>query len=273
MEVGFTGGENGTVDREAYASVEGGCAATGWRGCIGSNNGRNEGNGMKSEDDPRSIDWAPKKVEAIERRLNSLEEEGVSNDKIFSTHNERIGALETRVSELLDRVNELQNAIASKVRAELSEGFRDLEPEPEFSAPIGAVLGERRGDPKDYLVTRSPGGMLAAHQTKHGGIFAVGNPERGVVRDGKAVLEKVTGAAAMREEAYSRGYSAGRASVVDELQSRMAAFFDEKEIFGEWRTKIEAALLKPLQVQKPFKREIHPRLAAELGTVENSGSE
>lgn len=225
---------------------------------------------MDSDNDPRSIDWAPRKIEAIEGQLAELERryenlvrevshQGIAFNRqlaeIRDRHRELVKQGADEIEALTERLNELQNAIASKVRDELSAGFRDLEPEPEFSAPIGAVFGERRGDPADYLVKRNP--------TKHGGIFAVGNPKRGVVIDNfSQVQDRIMGASALRDEAFGRGYSMGVSAAIDEAEKRVITALDRAGIFSPTtRRRILDAL-----------RRTDRKLLGEKGPAQNSGS-
>lgn len=233
---------------------------------------------MNSDDDPRAIDWAPKKIRAIELDLANLRtifgddrkvrERGEQNmggriydleqavARIEERHRELVKQSADEIETLTDRVNELQNAIASKVRDELSEGFRELEIEPEYSPPIGQVFGERRGDPSNYAVKRSPENTLSAHQAKHGGLFALGDHERGVVQ------EKILGAAALRDEAFGRGYSMGVSAAIDEAESRVMAALDRAEVFNpSTRRRILDAL-----------RRTDRKLLGEKGPIQNSGS-
>lgn len=229
---------------------------------------------MNSDDDERSIDWAPTRIKKLEEetgRLNHRITEAMERitgetcrfNRLREMHHDLVKQSADEIGALTDRVNELQGAIASRVREELSAGFRDLEPEPEFSTPIGRRIEEKRqevdrilgraGDTEDRTHLRGTG-----TPARHGGLFALGGvvppildemhptPEKGFHRGSMA---------AVFEASWERGYEAGRRAAIDEAESRIGDVLDRSNILNPaTRSKIIEAITAVLSTKTGNRR-------------------
>lgn len=237
---------------------------------------------MDSEDDERSIDWAPTKIRLLENQIERMSENFTKKiDLLDERTTERFEAQSARINELTDRVNELQAAIASRVREELSAGFRELDPDEEFSPPIGG----RAGDVVDHTHLRGTGQVA-----RNGGLFALGSETPVVEAQPGGVVPEVSfkrgSIAAVFEASWERGYEAGRRAAVDEAQSRVGVVLDRSHIFNpatrlKIMNEIKAVLTTkpaddmPFQLELAEKRVIakcvemgwHPNSPAALGMV------
>ncbi len=168
-------------------------------------NGRRNEENMDSKNDPRSVDWAPEQIAALKERLDGLISDTASE---IESLREGIKALSEQSNVDRDRINELQAAIASKVRSELSAGFSELDPE--FSPAIG-----RASDTSDKAHLRKRDVPLG---------FAVGQAEYGVIPQRDHAIG--TGGVVQYEETWSKGYAAGVAAARDEMESRLISALD-----------------------------------------------
>lgn len=204
---------------------------------------------MNSDNDPRAVDWPEKQVarldgeiervtenftvrlDAHDRRLTSVEEEAVTNDRIFNSHNNRIGALETQVSELRTALAAYGVPIAGVRRSYLID--------PDFSPPIGGRIVEDGEDPFGFHRRRGDTEDLSSKRVQD---VPPGVPlgTRGVVRS--------------EQEAYSRGYSTGfdegQQTQVSEAQDRVAAILDSLDLGTNIRENILKAVAGQVVVPK-----------------------
>lgn len=220
---------------------------------------------MDSKDDERSIDWAPTKIRLLENQIERMSE----------NFTKKIDLLDERTTERFEaqsaRINELQGAIASRVREELSAGFRDLEPEPNVPDVFSPPIGGRAGDVVDHTHLRGTGQVA-----RHGGIFALSTLPGGVVDEAPFVKGSI---ADISEKGWERGYEAGRRAAVDEAQSRVGVVLDRSHIFNpatrlKIMNEIKAVLTTKPADDMPFQLELaEKRVIAkcvEMGWHENS---
>lgn len=169
----------------------------------------------KAEDDDRAIDWAPRKIRALEGQVERMSENfTVRLDKLEDT----LAALTSpetkdRWSEVVAQFDHMRGDSPELERWPMKE-FNP--PAEEYSAPIG------RSQPTSEDMARQ------------GGIFAVGDPARGVVPGaGRAAT-----AGRSEEGQYQRAWYFGHAAAVDEIESRVVAALDRIDLQGRHRDEI-----------------------------------
>jgi hypothetical protein len=167
---------------------------------------------MNSDDDPRAIDWPEKQVARLDKRIEVVEGELAGTDRAVDAHNLRISALENALTAY-------GIPFGSAQRGGLIGCFPPVEPEPEYSAPIGGVVHEDKipqmGAPWSVEESGTWTDEIEA-------VFPKKRTDEGLDKY-RAGRETVTGVQAMGREQYRRGLSAGGAKAIENAERRIRA--------------------------------------------------
>lgn len=212
---------------------------------------------MDSDNDSRAVDWPEKQVARLDGELERMSENFTQRldglDKADGRKGDRLQALEKKITGFEGRIRLIENtnsdliaqveAIKDYIRQlDLSAQEAAVEAPIMFSAPIG---GQRIDEVEMELSPENwKTAMGGGKPIRHGGIFAMGDPARGVVpREVKQAtaypeetmikeaferghLEGFREAERRNEKAYHRGVAFGSIEALSKAQDRVRQYME-----------------------------------------------
>lgn len=169
------------------------------------------------KDDDREVGWAPRKIRELQRQVKELREELAGTDRAVASINDREVA---DVRGLNDRLIAVETALSNYGVLVAPARNGGLFEDPEYSPPIGGrkLIGPAHAH-------------LDAPCTE-----ACYEPVGGVVRadvTGDEMRARITGAAAMRQEAYERGTSNGFSEGIVQAELRVRKYLTDRAFSEE----------------------------------------